>query len=217
VETLPAGFRYSRRDLFNVIRDFEIAGSICHVGSLLNNKGEGEAERFRARLAGMGLAPFVGVDLFAGQNVDVVADLCDPQFFDAHAELAEAFDLVYCSALLEHVPDPFACARTIRRMMKPGGHLFFAGPWVQGYHGYPDDYWRISHSGIRVLFPDLDWRAKWYQGNLKGEQRFTVDFDDPRAERKLFAVESSGMPVPISTRAMANLIIGALGQAPPAS
>jgi SAM-dependent methyltransferase len=151
---------------------------------------------------------------FPGQNVDVVADICEPAFFEAHAELEHAFDLVYCSALLEHVPDPFACARTIRRMIKPGGHLYFAGPWVQGYHGYPDDYWRINHSGIRVLFPDLEWLVKWYQGNLKGEERFTVDCGDPRAERKLFAVSTNQMPVPISHRAMANLIVGALGRAP---
>jgi SAM-dependent methyltransferase len=214
METLPPGFRYSRRDIFSLAREFQLTGSLCHVGSLLNDKEEGQAELFRNKLANVGLSPFVGIDLFPGQNVDVVADLCDARFFEIHGELEHAFDVVFCSALLEHVPDLFACARTIRRLIKPGGHLYFAGPWVQGYHSYPDDFWRISHSGMRVLFPDLEWLVKWYQGNLKGKERFTVDFDDPRAERKLFAVMTDQMPVPISTRAMANLIVGALGRAP---
>ena len=67
---------------------------------------------------------------------------------------------------------------------------------------------------MRVLFPDLEWLAKWYQGNLKGEERFTVDCDDPRAERKLFACLTDEAPVRISDRGMVNLIAGALGRAP---
>ena len=214
MKTLPEGFRYSKRYLANLIIDFELKGSICHVGALLNDKKEGEAQRFRDKLASLGFSTFVGVDLFPGQNVDVVADLCDPAFFEKNPQLEQGFDLLYCSALFEHVPDPFTCARTVRRMMKPGGHIYFAGPWVQGYHGYPDDYWRISFSGMSALFPDIEWRVKWYQGNLKGPDKFTIDFDDPRAERKLFAMATDQLPVPISDRAVANLIVGGLGRAP---
>lgn len=214
MDKLPRGFRHSKRDFPTLIKDFEISGSVCHIGSLLNGKEEGEAERLRARFEAMGLTPFVGVDIFAGQNVDVVGDLCDPDFFVKHPDLQGAFDLVFCSALFEHVPNPFACARTTRGFIKPGGHLYFAGPWVQGYHAYPDDYWRISLSGIRVLFPDLEWRARWYQGSLKGEKFFTVDCSDPKNERKLFTFYTDEMPVKISDRAMSYLNIGALGRAP---
>ena len=216
MQKLPKGFSYSKRDFANLVRDFGLKGSICHVGSLLNGKEEGEAERLRSGFAKMGLSPFVGIDLFPGQNVDILADLTKLDLFDEHPELDGAFDLVYCSALLEHVADPFAAARTIRRLIKPGGHLYFAGPWVQGYHAYPDDYWRISLSGIRVLFPDLEWRAKWYQGTIKGKDRFTIDCDDPRNERKLFGFYTDQMPVRISDRALANLNVGALGVLPAA-
>lgn len=214
MDTLPKGFTRSNRSLATIVHDFGLSGSVCHVGSLLHGKEDGEAERFRAGFERMGLSPFVGVDLFSGPNVDIVGDLCDPGFFDATPELAGSFDLVFCSALLEHVADPFAAARTIRGLIRPGGHLYFAGPWVQGYHAYPDDYWRISLSGVRVLFPDLEWRAKWYQGTLGGKGRFTVDCDDPRNERKMFAFMTDQMPVKISDRAMANLIVGALGRTP---
>jgi len=214
MKKLPPGFTYSRRYFDNLVRDFELAGSICHVGSLLNGRGQADAERLRSGFAAIGLTPFVGIDILPGPNVDVVADLTNPEIFDEHPELDRAFDIVYCSALFEHVENPFACAQTVRRLMKPGGHLYFAGPWVQGYHAYPDDYWRISLSGIRVLFPDLEWLAKWYMGTVTGKGRFTVDCDDPRNERKLFAFLTDQMPVRISDRAMTNLNIGALGRAP---
>lgn len=212
-EKLPKGFTYSNRDLANLVHDFGVQGSVCHVGSLLNGKEDGASERLRGGFAKLGLKPFIGIDLFPGQNVDVTADLCTKQLYDEHPELEHSFDLVYCSALLEHVEDPFACARTIRRLIKPGGHLYFAGPWVQGYHAYPDDFWRISLSGVRVLFPDLEWRVKWYQGTINGENRFTVDCDDPRNERKLFCFFTDQMPVRLSDRAMTNLNVGALGRA----
>ncbi len=28
-------------------------------------------------------------------------------------------------------------------------------PWVQGFHAFPDDYWRISLSGLELLFEGL--------------------------------------------------------------
>jgi SAM-dependent methyltransferase len=34
------------------------------------------------------------------------------------------FDLVYCRFLLIHVPDPVACLREMKRVLKPGGMIF---------------------------------------------------------------------------------------------
>ena len=38
----------------------------------------------------------------------------------------EAFDVVVCMELLEHVPDPSSIVRACARLTRPGGHLFFA-------------------------------------------------------------------------------------------
>lgn len=41
----------------------------------------------------------------------------------------ESFDLVLSSDVLEHVPDPYAAHREIRRVLRPGGHHVFTVPF----------------------------------------------------------------------------------------
>lgn len=112
--------------------------------------------------ASFGISPagYTGVDIEEGPNVDVVADLCAPN--RAH------FGCVYASALLEHVANPFQAASTLTGMLRCGGHLCYVGPWVWGYHAYPDDLWRLCFSGLQKLFPALEWQEWFYSGTLKG-------------------------------------------------
>lgn len=60
--------------------------------------------------------------LESGQNVDyrkiAVEALAD--------ELPQHFDVVTCMEMLEHVPDPAATVAACARLLKPGGHAFFA-------------------------------------------------------------------------------------------
>jgi SAM-dependent methyltransferase len=66
-----------------------------------------------------------------------------------------AFDAVISIAVLEHVKDPFQCAREIARVLKPGGELICCVPFLQPYHGYPHHYYNMSHQGIANLFSGL--------------------------------------------------------------
>ncbi|MEO6263600.1 MAG: class I SAM-dependent methyltransferase [Luteimonas sp.] len=66
----------------------------------------------------------------------------------------ETFDAVISIAVLEHVKDPFACAREIARVLKPGGQLMCCVPFLQPLHGYPHHYYNMTHSGLGNLFSD---------------------------------------------------------------
>ncbi len=66
-----------------------------------------------------------------------------------------AFDAVISIAVLEHVKDPFRCAREIARVLKPGGKLICCVPFLQPYHGYPHHYYNMTHQGLRNLFADV--------------------------------------------------------------
>jgi SAM-dependent methyltransferase len=63
-----------------------------------------------------------------------------------------AFDMVVSVAVLEHVRDPFRCAAELYRVLRPGGELFVAVPFLQPFHGYPDHYYNMTSSGLRNLF-----------------------------------------------------------------
>jgi SAM-dependent methyltransferase len=46
----------------------------------------------------------------------------------------EEFDFIVCNAILEHVKDPFACAREMYRVAKPGCRVWAEVPFVQPFH-----------------------------------------------------------------------------------
>jgi ubiquinone/menaquinone biosynthesis C-methylase UbiE len=79
--------------------------------------GEGEvAERLRARWPGV---PFTGIDL---PDTDLAAHWGDRAVHGSFADIAalpypdDTFDLVLAIEVLEHVPDPEAALREIRRV-----------------------------------------------------------------------------------------------------
>ena len=98
---------------------------------------------------------YVGLDVSEGDGVDLVADIENPVPVDP-------VDLVICCSVLEHVKRPWLAAENLTKILKPGGVLYLASPWVMRYHGYPDDYWRFSFSGIPLLFPDLEFGEMYF-------------------------------------------------------
>jgi SAM-dependent methyltransferase len=68
--------------------------------------------------------------------------------------LDDSFDAVFSLAVLEHVKDPFACAREIVRVLKPGGDLMCAVPLLQPVHGYPHHYYNMTAQGLKNLFSE---------------------------------------------------------------
>ena len=66
-----------------------------------------------------------------------------------------SFDAVLSLAVLEHVRDPFACAREMVRVLKPGGELLADVPFLQPLHGYPNHYYNMTQAGLRNLFAGL--------------------------------------------------------------
>jgi SAM-dependent methyltransferase len=63
-----------------------------------------------------------------------------------------AFDLVLCTQVLEHLDDPGVAVRELHRVTAPGGRVLASTHGVQVYHPAPADYWRWTHAGLARLF-----------------------------------------------------------------
>ena len=90
----------------------------------------------------------LNLEINSGHNVDIVASA------DNIPLQHSSVDLVVSQEVLEHVPSPSDVLLEIYRVLKPGGCLYLQIPWVFGYHGCPNDYWRFSRDGIVQLVED---------------------------------------------------------------
>ncbi len=88
---------------------------------------------------------YIGTDSQRTAPGVVVADATSLPFGD------DRFGLVLCTQVLEHLEDPAAVAREIRRVLSPGGFAFISVPFAYPHHPHPGDYWRWSGDGLRLM------------------------------------------------------------------
>lgn len=98
---------------------------------------------------------YVGIDMRAGPGVDVVLDMTAP-FAEVDRQLGgRRFGTIFCLSVLEHCAQPFAMAENMTRLLQRGGKIYVSVPFAWKFHGYPSDYWRFTHEGVKKLFPQL--------------------------------------------------------------
>jgi SAM-dependent methyltransferase len=117
----------------------------------------------------------------AGVDIEEVGITGLPGFTFHHGQLEElaiapaAFDAVYCSNLIEHVPDPRRFLHKCREILKPGGvivgitpdHLsldrYLFGRYWAGYH-YPRHTFVFDHCNIRTLLEATGFEVAGVEG-----------------------------------------------------
>lgn len=92
---------------------------------------------------------WTGIDMQEGHGVDQVADI--------HAlppEWGDRFSGILCSEVLEHVARPWLALPELYRVTAPGGCIVVTTLTAFPIHGFPDDFYRYTQSGLRLLLED---------------------------------------------------------------
>ncbi len=125
-------------------------GPFLEVGS----KDYGSTGNLRPMFAGGG--EYIGADMEPGDGVDVVVDFTSgPDEIDSTLG-GRRFGTIFCLSVLEHCELPFVMAENLTHLLRAGGRLCVSVPFAWRYHGYPRDYWRFTHEGVKKLFPKLE-------------------------------------------------------------
>lgn len=114
-----------------------------------------------------------------GKGVEIVHNLTagvgplPPNYF-------QLIILIICCSVLEHVRHPWIFADHLQRLLRPGGQIYIAVPWVWRYHPYPGDYFGFSWRGIEELLPNLIWGHHSMSTNIENEFLITESGADNR-------------------------------------
>jgi SAM-dependent methyltransferase len=95
-------------------------------------------------------ARVVCVDIAAGPGVDLVADAHDLYMVEDNS-----VDCVISVSTFEHLRYPQKAIKEALRILKPGGILYLNVPFLFPYHADPDDFYRFTYRGIKILCEDF--------------------------------------------------------------
>jgi SAM-dependent methyltransferase len=119
----------------------EILDKVAQGGGMALDCGAGSRSYMSENLVQTEIKAYPNVDILAVNQLLPFVDDC--------------FDAVFSLDVLEHVTDPFAAARELARVLRPGGILFINLPFLQVEHGYPHHYFNATRMGLRQLFNGL--------------------------------------------------------------
>ena len=92
------------------------------------------------------------LDIDPDSQSDICADITKTNDFIPSA----SFEAIICSEVLEHVVDPFAAVRELKRILKKGGVALFTTPLNARIHGPIPDCWRFTEFGLNILMKDFE-------------------------------------------------------------
>lgn len=122
--TPPNSDKVSRNiEAYSIPKIFNKAQLVLHLGS-------GNVKCNDSRV--------ISLDILPCENVDIVSEAEVLPF------ASNTFDLVESGAVFEHVYDPLAAIREVKRVLKPGGVFRIDNSFLQPYHGFPSHYFAMT-------------------------------------------------------------------------
>lgn len=126
---------------------------------------------------------YVGVDMAAGKNVDVV--LADP--YKWREFRTASVEAVVSGQAFEHTEFFWLSMQEIARVLKPGGLCCIIAPSCGPEHRYPVDCWRFYPDGMRALARYTGLECLKAETIWGGESRYTTDASNEFCDTLLIA------------------------------
>lgn len=137
------------KDIYRILMNeecarHEIEGETLDVGSGLSLASY---HRFLRKKHGARVIPLdLGFADASGARIDLETDLLPRE--------GGSVDTVLLFNVLEHVYEYRHVVREARRVLREGGALVGAVPFLVGYHPDPRDFWRFTHEALQRIFAE---------------------------------------------------------------
>jgi SAM-dependent methyltransferase len=87
------------------------------------------------------------------KRADKPADMhVDLYYADLRSIASESYEVILCTGLLEHIPDPQRLVDECHRILKPGGEIIVSASAVFSIHEGPNDFFHFTPFSFRLLF-----------------------------------------------------------------
>jgi hypothetical protein len=93
-------------------------------------------------------ANYIGFDFYEGKNVDVVGDAHKLSTYFP----TQKFDLIFSTAVFEHLAMPWIVSREIVKLLNQGGYVFIETHYSFSSHERPWHFFQYSENALKVLF-----------------------------------------------------------------
>jgi SAM-dependent methyltransferase len=156
----------------------------------------------RLRKRGAFRPPSNGVTSWICVNLDPITS---PHVFGSVTQVplrTALADCVICTEVLEHVTEPEQCVSEAHRILKPGGTLVGAVPFLYPVHGDPQDFQRFTSDGVRRLlgsFAAVDVRP---MGGYFGSLGLLVELGIQELRGATFGRRAAGRVLRLVARAL---------------
>ncbi len=122
----------------------ELEPVVRYLSGHMLNAGCGSRD-IRPFLREHGVEEFTRYDVESSDKEVLIGPIESMPFADA------SFDSVLCNAVLEHVYNPERSVRELARVVRKGGYVVVAVPFLQPYHPCPGDFRRYTADGLAQL------------------------------------------------------------------
>ncbi|MBD3390047.1 methyltransferase domain-containing protein [Candidatus Micrarchaeota archaeon] len=126
-----------RKKQKDIMKKYSNGGDVLDVGS-----ANSPYKEYFPNITSLDIDPKSGADI-----------ICDAENMETLKN--ESFDLVLCTAVLEHTKKPWRVIDEMKRVLKKGGTIILTVPFMYPLHETPRDYYRFTKYWLTDQFSDF--------------------------------------------------------------